>query len=1116
MPRDNNGDDDDDNDSGKMNTDDNESKPPANKKMRRQKKSKTTEQAASTTTIQAQQIIQHAHQQHHQQHQQMNIMALQQRQQLELQIMHQQQQRQRRRMRQHNRHPLHYCLRHHVTGNHGNIGSSKRTIKEESCDDEQCGNDDDVQLSDDNASDDDEKKPAAIKSSAFDSSCVAAATTSTSTSAIGIPAAATTTTTTTNEDARKIAGCRIKTEKNEDTSNITNGFNSNNSNNNDDDDDDDDSFYDDRVEGNRCSSSTIATTTSSTTTTTMPKQRRMGFDHTTWQRDIFCPRQKKRKAAALNAAIDPNTAAVAAETSVSAAEKKAKTRKKNNIAAKKNRLKQKKKKLAAAAVLSAAAAAADKSDDEIYDDEEEVDEEEQEEEEYHDSSDDEAVKRRMHNNIRANTAAGMNKIEKEKGKNNTKKKKRIIMGPNNDHGKTFADHHHDSKSDGVDENKQSSSSSSSFGRDTAAATKKKDEGTENSSNSRMISQKKINSISNNNDDGVYSINDRIGDYLNNASEPGITGKDDDDDDDNDDNAYEDDGDNEYNKDSDDDDDNNAVLSTKAKKGKDTLGRCTSFYDRSWDEHFQCLLAYKKEYNSTTVPKAYKVNDLNLGIWVFRQRTNFKNKGLSVERTKRLESIRVVLKRTEYRSWDEHFQCLVAYKKEYNSTTVPRTYKVNDVNLGSWVNSQRTKFKNKELSLDRMGRLKSIKFVSNINDPWVEMYQRLVAYKIQHKSTNVPYIYKKDPKLGAWVSKQRNFYKNNELSEERFNHLESVGFVWSLFDVKWTEMYIKLVEYKRQNHGSTVVPKKYTEDPSLGKWVCDQNYAYNKGNLSEKRLKVLNAINFVWSAKKDCVPWMEMYQKLVAYKKKHKSTNVPLKYQTDPKLGSWVSTQRKSYNKKVLSIDRINHLELIDFVWSAKKDCVPWMEMYQRLVAYKKQNKSTIVPKLYVEDPPLDRWASLQRKSYSKNVLSTDRINHLELIDFVWDSHDAKWMEMYSKLVKYRKQNKSTIVPKLYVEDPPLDRWASLQRKNYSKKVLSTDRINHLELIDFVWDSHDAKWMEMYSKLVKYRKQNKSTIVPKLYVEDPPLDRWASLQRNVNNQGKLSEKRWKLLNAINFV
>ncbi|OEU05944.1 hypothetical protein FRACYDRAFT_203435, partial [Fragilariopsis cylindrus CCMP1102] len=122
------------------------------------------------------------------------------------------------------------------------------------------------------------------------------------------------------------------------------------------------------------------------------------------------------------------------------------------------------------------------------------------------------------------------------------------------------------------------------------------------------------------------------------------------------------------------------------------------------------------------------------------------------------------------------------------------------------------------------------------------YQRLVAYKKKHKSTNVPRKYGADLKLGQWVKQQRNNYSNKQLSSERINRLDSICFVWAPNDTRWMEMYSRLVEYKKQNK-STRVPYFYTEDPFFGKWVDRQRIAHNKGNLSEKRVELLNSIKF---------------------------------------------------------------------------------------------------------------------------------------------------------------------------------------------------------------------------------------------------------------------------------
>ena len=199
-----------------------------------------------------------------------------------------------------------------------------------------------------------------------------------------------------------------------------------------------------------------------------------------------------------------------------------------------------------------------------------------------------------------------------------------------------------------------------------------------------------------------------------------------------------------------------------------------------------------------------------------------------------------------------FRLLVAYEKENKSTIVPYRYEA-DPKLGKWVSNQRTNYANKNISAVRIRRLNSIGFVWRIGKdyvrvPWKEMYRRLVAYKKKHKNTTVPQKYAVNPQLGIWVSHQRTNYSSKQLSTERTNLLESIGFVWDAPDARWMEMYSKLIEHKKQNK-STAVPKRCTEDPSLGFWVSTQRVAYYKGKLSGKRMKLLDSINFVWAGRK---------------------------------------------------------------------------------------------------------------------------------------------------------------------------------------------------------------------------------------------------------------------------
>merc|ERR1712183_471571 len=123
--------------------------------------------------------------------------------------------------------------------------------------------------------------------------------------------------------------------------------------------------------------------------------------------------------------------------------------------------------------------------------------------------------------------------------------------------------------------------------------------------------------------------------------------------------------------------------------------------------------------------------------------------------------------------------------------------------------------------------------------------------------------------------------------------------------------------------------------------------------------------------------------------------------------------------------------------------------------------------------------------------------------------------MYNRLLNYKKEYKSANVPKSYKAEPKLGNWVLTQRAQYGKNELSADRINRLESIDFVWNARDAQWMKMYNRLVAYNNEHKSTRVRFKYKVDPPLGTWVKKQRKYRSDGKLSAKRFELLEAINF-
>ena len=141
-----------------------------------------------------------------------------------------------------------------------------------------------------------------------------------------------------------------------------------------------------------------------------------------------------------------------------------------------------------------------------------------------------------------------------------------------------------------------------------------------------------------------------------------------------------------------------------------------------------------------------------------------------------------------KQWNEMFHRLFRYKRQYNSTSVPRKYATElkleaDNQLGKWVDNQRQSYKRENLYVDRIERLELIGFVwDTFEEQWMAMYDRLVMYKKKHKSTQVPSCYNGDnqlPYLGYWAVNQRVYYRDGKLLKKRVELLNSISFKWEV-------------------------------------------------------------------------------------------------------------------------------------------------------------------------------------------------------------------------------------------------------------------------------------------------------------------------------------------------
>ena len=197
------------------------------------------------------------------------------------------------------------------------------------------------------------------------------------------------------------------------------------------------------------------------------------------------------------------------------------------------------------------------------------------------------------------------------------------------------------------------------------------------------------------------------------------------------------------------------------------------------------------------------------------------------------------------TWDIRYGELIKYKERFGDCNVPTKW-TNNMQLGSWVNTQRQYYYSKRLSDERFKRLEYIGFIwDKLEYDWQEMFDALKEYKENHGHCNVPQNWAKTPRLADWTLQQRLLYREGRLRANKYKCLEQLGFIFDLHELYWEEMFDNLKKYKEE-HGHCNVPYEYRTktNKTLGRWVNQQRL--NKSTrLSVDHIKSLDKIGFEW-------------------------------------------------------------------------------------------------------------------------------------------------------------------------------------------------------------------------------------------------------------------------------
>jgi len=279
-------------------------------------------------------------------------------------------------------------------------------------------------------------------------------------------------------------------------------------------------------------------------------------------------------------------------------------------------------------------------------------------------------------------------------------------------------------------------------------------------------------------------------------------------------------------------------------------------------------------------------------------------------------------------------------------------------------------------------------------------------------SNVPLKYVEHPGLGNFVNRQRTEYrkllqgKASSMTRTKIRELDRVDFTWSVREgghASWESRLDELRDYQR-THGHTNVPKNHPPNPSLGYWVNEQRFQYRRwvrgksSYMNPAKMSRLNSLGFKWTLRESKRPWEDWMGELRKYGAEHGHVNVPLKYDRNVPLGSFVNNQRSEYRRmrqgkqSSMTEEKVQELEKMGFLWNVRDARTPWNVRLEELRQYKEKHGDCNVPNNWPENQPLSSWVSKQRQQYklygrgggsTSCHLTEVRVNQLNELGFDW-------------------------------------------------------------------------------------------------------------------------------------
>lgn len=557
-------------------------------------------------------------------------------------------------------------------------------------------------------------------------------------------------------------------------------------------------------------------------------------------------------------------------------------------------------------------------------------------------------------------------------------------------------------------------------------------------------------------------------------------------------------------------------------------------NKNWMKKYLLAVDYYAIHKMLNIPTTYVVNDINLGIWISRQRNIYKQKiksnnltNTDKERIRLLNNIDMIWDASTI-SAKTSFQekTIFYYVKQYFKDTIKVTkWEYFGYELDVFIPSIST-------AIEYDGLFHKNSLFNDVNKDKACLDNNIKIIRI--REPNLPIIKDnsiiiniKDESFKSLENALKKIFKLLNIEEIKFNIKKDQTKILETYkdysSQKWDSYYNEAYMYfKKNNTINTITTDKYVNN-TLKSWIYEQRDLYKQKKLTSLQIKKLESLNFMFDFYKDI--WNKHYELAKNYYKEKGNLLIPHNYEvSNVKLGYFISKQRGLYKKNKLSVTKINELNKIGMIWDVKKQA---KDIYiKALKNYFKKFNNINIPSSYINNGiKLGSWIEDQRYNYRHNKIDQTIKKELDKYNFKINVFEERWNEMYEVAKNYYNSHGTLWLSPKYITENKihLGGWISYQRQKFLNKSsytkLELKQIDLLNQIGMVWNPYNEKWMKNYNLAKEYFKKYGNLNIPIDYtINGVNLGSWISTQRQANRGNPnycMTKERKKLLEEIHM-